>query len=142
MKEKIITSDKGVALVLGMMLLVILSLMGAAAIMTTSTETKIAANTRKANQAFYSADAGIESARTMISWTDSQTSPPITNDTGDPFTYQVNILGRIDQGEVRVFNVESRGWDPFNRSQRVIRADIEISKTRGAVDEGGYLGGY
>ena len=141
MKRNLIITEKGTVLVLCMMLLVILSLMGAAAIMTTSTEVKIAANSRKAEQAFYSADAGIENARMEIAW-EADTGDTYESQTGDPFTYGVTVLGRIAEGDVRVFNVESRGWDPFNRSQRIIRADIEISRTRGAVDEGGYVGGY
>ncbi len=144
MKNTLIASDKGAILVVCMLILVILSLMGVAAIMTTSTEIKISANSRKAEQAFFSADAGIERARFQINYNDTYLSPPLTNDTGEPFTYQVSILDRVDVSgtENRVFNVEARGWDPLNRSQRVIRADIEISRTRGAVDEGGYAAGY
>lgn len=144
MRKTLVASDKGAILVVCMLILVILSLMGVAAIMTTSTETKISANSRKAEQAFFSADAGIERARMNIDYGDSQSTPPYTNDPGDPFAYQVTIMDRVDipAESIRVFNVESRGWDPLNRSQRVIRADIEISRTRGAIDEGGYGAGY
>jgi len=144
MRKTLVASDKGAILVVCMLILVILSLMGVAAIMTTSTEIKISANSRKAEQAFFSADAGIENARIMIDYGDSQLTPPYTNDPGDPFAYQVTIMDRVDipAEAIRIFNVESRGWDPLNRSQRIIRADIEISRTRGAIDEGGYGAGY
>jgi len=141
MKSALILSQKGAILVVCLLLLVVLSLMGVAAIMTTSTETKISANSRKAEQAFFAADAGIENARMEVDW-GAAPGDTYESDPGDPYTYQTTILGRIDEAEVRVFDVESRGWDPLNRSQRVIRADIEISRTRGAIDEGGYAAGY
>ena len=146
MKKTLVASDKGAILVVCMLILVVLSLMGVAAIMTTSTEIKISANSRKAEQAFFSADAGVEQARTDIDYEDTvsrNTTDPIGSVPGDPFAYQVTIMHRVEGAEsTHIFNVESRGWDPLNRSQRIIRADIEISRTRGAVDEGGYGAGY
>lgn len=53
-------------MVVVLMLLVILSLMGAAAIMTTSTETKVAFNTRQAEEAFSAADSGADLAIGII----------------------------------------------------------------------------
>jgi len=142
MKRNLLAKEPGTVLVICMILLVILSLMGAVAIMTTSTEVRIAANSRKSEQAFYAADAGIERARTQVGWEDN-TGDVHNSLAGDPFAYQTTVLGRVNvSGDVRVFNVESRGQDPFNRSQRIIRADIEITRTRGSVDEGGYGGGY
>jgi len=61
-------SERGAALVVVLMLLVILSLMGAAAIMTTGNETRIAHNSRQLDQSFYAADAGVETAPSIIGY--------------------------------------------------------------------------
>lgn len=55
-------------MVICLMILVILSLMGAAALMTSSTETKIAHNARKADQTFFTADSGVEVAMGVVSY--------------------------------------------------------------------------
>lgn len=59
-------SERGSVLVVVLMLLVILSLMGAAAIMTTSTETRIAYNSRQAEESFSAADSGADLAIGII----------------------------------------------------------------------------
>lgn len=55
-----INNEKGVALIAALMVLMILSLLGAAAILTSSTDMKIAANEKVAIQGQYAAEAGIE----------------------------------------------------------------------------------
>ncbi|RLA95322.1 MAG: hypothetical protein DRG25_00530 [Deltaproteobacteria bacterium] len=147
MKKNLIISEEGAALVVCIIILAILSLMGAAAIMTTNTETKIAHNTRKSEQAFYAADAGIEDAWRRIRYEDDEDDDFEVS--GDEFgqsglNYQVEILGVVSipsEGK-KIFNVECRGEDPNTRSRRIIRAGIEKTRTRGRVDEGGYALGY
>jgi hypothetical protein len=144
MEKKLIRSDEGMILVVCMMLLVILSLMGVAAIMTTSTETKITANFRKSEQAFFAADSGVEDARFRISMADN---PGATFTGPTEVNYRITVLDRIPTTGLRgdgtvIYSVESRGWDPANRSQRIIRADIQITQTGGRADDGSYMGGY
>ncbi len=57
-----ITNERGLALVVALMLLVLLTVMGLAAISTTTTEIQLTANERTDAQAFHSAEAGIKEA--------------------------------------------------------------------------------
>lgn len=76
MKRERRFSEQGSVLVVVLMLLVILSLMGAASIMTTSTETRIAANTRQAEEAFAAADSGADLAIGIIRYLIAQRPDP------------------------------------------------------------------
>lgn len=63
MKSKnLLKNDRGLALVVAMMLLVLMTVMGLAAISTTSTEIQITSNERTDGQAFQAAEAGIKEA--------------------------------------------------------------------------------
>jgi len=52
--------DRGVSLVVALMILLVLTIIGISAITTTTYETNIAGNERLYNEAFYAADAGID----------------------------------------------------------------------------------
>ena len=54
--------ERGVALILALMSLLLLTALGLALVLTTSTETMIAGNFSTAQEALYSADAGVERA--------------------------------------------------------------------------------
>ena len=69
--------ERGIALVVALMLLAVMSLLGASALLTTDVETKIAGNTKIGRTAFYSADgigqatAGIiEDCISDVGWAD------------------------------------------------------------------------
>ncbi|HQO79208.1 MAG TPA: PilX N-terminal domain-containing pilus assembly protein [Thermodesulfobacteriota bacterium] len=68
MKETLLQSDRGAALVVCIMLLIILSLLGSAAIMSTSTENKITHSFRKSGIAFYASDSGVERSAGVIDY--------------------------------------------------------------------------
>ena len=53
-------NEKGVVLVVAVMLLAVLVLVGFTAAIMTSTDSKISANYRRSNEAFFNADAGVE----------------------------------------------------------------------------------
>lgn len=55
-----IKDESGVALVVALLIMVILTILGTAAIMTSTTDVKIAGNFKKSTNAFYAAEAGIE----------------------------------------------------------------------------------
>ncbi len=59
-------NDKGVALVIALMMLLVLTLIGINAITTTTFETSISGNERIATDAFYAAEAGIQVALNQI----------------------------------------------------------------------------
>jgi hypothetical protein len=72
-------SEKGIVLVTGLIFLVILGLLGATAVLTTTTDLQIQGNRKTGEQAFCAAEAGIEEARTRLGG--SATAP-----IGDPAT--------------------------------------------------------
>ncbi len=59
-----IRNEKGVALVMAMVMLVLMSILGALAISTSTTEIGISGNYKNSQVAFYTADAAIERAQT------------------------------------------------------------------------------
>jgi Tfp pilus assembly protein PilX len=60
------TRERGAALITGLLLLLVLTILGLAGMMTTIMELKIAANDRSAKQVFYIAEAGVEDGRTRL----------------------------------------------------------------------------
>lgn len=67
MNKKIIIKDEsGVALVIALLIMVLLTILGTAAIMTSTTDVKIAANFKKSTNAFYAAEAGIEAGMDLL----------------------------------------------------------------------------
>ena len=71
--------EDGVALVVAMMALLLMSALGAALVLTTSSETAIAANYRNSSEALYAADAIVERAigdlLTVSDWTGLRSGP-------------------------------------------------------------------
>lgn len=57
-------NERGVALVLALIMLVLMSILGAFALSTTNTEIRIVGNYHNTNEAFFCADAGIEYGQT------------------------------------------------------------------------------
>ncbi len=55
-----LNNQRGVSLVIALMILLVLTLIGISAISTTNFETNIAANERLYNRAFYTADSGVD----------------------------------------------------------------------------------
>ena len=60
MKRNRLKNQKGVSLVIALLILLVLTLIGISAISTTTFETNIAGNERLYNRAFYSSDAGVD----------------------------------------------------------------------------------
>jgi type II secretory pathway pseudopilin PulG len=65
-KKNKTANEKGVALVVVIMLIAVLAILGATAIITSSTDIRISGNYKLSNQAFYIAEAGIERARAQL----------------------------------------------------------------------------
>jgi len=72
MKENIIKHQKGVALVIALIILLVLTLIGISAIRTTTFEISISGNERAGTDAFYAAEAGIQEGILQL-----QTTTPI-----------------------------------------------------------------
>jgi hypothetical protein len=60
MERDIVENQRGVSLVIALLILLILTLIGISAISTTTFETNIAGNERLYNRAFYTSDAGVD----------------------------------------------------------------------------------
>ena len=60
MGKNILINEKGVALIIALMMLLILTLIGISAISTTTFETNISGNERVGTDAFYASEAGIQ----------------------------------------------------------------------------------
>lgn len=80
-----LTGQKGVALVVAMVMLLVLTFVGFAAVTLTSYEAKISGNERLYNNAFYAADGGIENFRGRVSLGEFVYSSATTG------TYQIGI---------------------------------------------------
>jgi len=66
MTAKILRTEKGVALVVALMLLLVLTLIGIGAISTTTFENTIAGTERVATDAFYASEAGVQLALNQL----------------------------------------------------------------------------
>jgi hypothetical protein len=133
----LMNDQKGIALVIALIMLLILTLVGLSAISTTSFETNIAGNQRVYNLAFYTADGGVENFRGRVSGGEFIYSAINTG------SYQVAIGGnacnisyekwsRSDaEGDFAVFKIRSEGRAPFPSTGRVtIESIIEVLSTQ------------
>lgn len=108
----ILKNRNGVALIIALIMLLVLTLLGLSAVSTTIHETKIAGNERVYNNAFYAADGGIENFRGRAS-------------TGE-FVYGITTSGSYSLGiGEATANVSYERW---NRSELGI--DYAVFKVR------------
>jgi hypothetical protein len=139
-KRNLIEKEEGMALVIALVMLLILTIVGINAITTTTFETNVAGNQRIYNTAFYGADGGIDDFRARAphdplildgtKTTYSQTIP------GSNTTYRITatILGEVNRGGVlyQVFRVHSEGVAPnFPTAGRVSVETLEEIDTSG-----------
>jgi hypothetical protein len=134
MAKNILKKNEGMALVIALVMLLILTIVGINAINTTIFETSISGNQRIYNTAFYGADGGIEDFRTR-----APNDPLIQDGTktsysetipGSNITYHITstYLGEVNRGGVlyQVFRANSEGVAPnFPFAGRVSVETIE-----------------
>lgn len=150
-QSHVLSNEKGVSLVVALMILLVLTLIGISAISTTTFETNIAGNERLYNRAFYTADAGVDYFGStggnyiLVANTsgviDSNTEGLAASLGGDSFT--VNWARRVtDYGPPMKyeFDIVSHGVSPnFPTAGRVdIEAVVEVVDTAPPL---GYPGG-
>jgi hypothetical protein len=80
--------ERGAALVVAILVLAILTVIGIALMLITSTESRIAANEWSVNRGFYAADAGVR-------WADSEMNDPRTFLTRPEFVSAGNLFGTV-----------------------------------------------
>ena len=76
-KMLVLTSQRGAALITGLLMVLVLTILSLGAMMTTATELRIASNDRSAKQVFYRTEAGLEDARSRLQLAAS--ASPITD---------------------------------------------------------------
>ena len=84
-KEDSRPNEKGIVLVIALVMLLVLTLIGIAAVKLTSYERKITGNERVYNNAFYAGDGGIENFRARVS------TGEFVHSTANTGSYQVAI---------------------------------------------------
>lgn len=128
-----LTDQKGIALVVALVMLLVLTFIGLAAVSLTSYEAKISGNERLYNNAFYASDGGIEnfrgraSAGEFVYSTDTGGSYQVTvGDSVSNVRYTKTIKHGVGAtGDVAVFTVRSEGVSPgFPVAGRVVIESI------------------
>ncbi|MDP2907164.1 MAG: pilus assembly PilX N-terminal domain-containing protein [Nanoarchaeota archaeon] len=89
-------NEKGMVMVLGLMLLTVLTIMGISAVSMVIFDTKISANYDVANQAFYTADSGVEDACSKIR--NTGTPPPIVDNEPENPNWKV-VIGTAERAD-------------------------------------------
>lgn len=113
-----IRNEKGVALVMAMVMLVLMSILGALAISTSTTEIGISGNYKNSQVAFYTADAAIERAQTDSSIY-SSIVPGTTDSWQNTASWSVGSgtsSGTISAGNVKVEYLTSGALPPGSGS--------------------------
>jgi hypothetical protein len=158
--------EKGAALVVALLVMVICALLGATSILTSNTDIQIAVNERVYHEALMNADAGVQWLRTqnlddMSSFTLSQKRStnssvqsagaargirfaiPTLEDHGvDGWPVFLWLDQSPDGGGARVYRVLSRGTDRNGRGVVTIEAEIRMAPAAGEVDQGGNMTTY
>ncbi len=92
-------NERGIALIIGLLVLLVLTLIGISAINTTTFENRISGNERAAAEAFYTAEAGLERGLAQL----PSTAPiPVTSLTGGSSYWSG---GPKDKGDPKSFIV-------------------------------------
>lgn len=114
-------NEKGAVLVTALLIMAVLSLIGAAATMTSSIEMNIAGNQKTSTQAFYVAEAGLERFRTEnvndSDWGDSVILP--NADLGSDGHYEVTV---VDPPTPTVDEITVRSEGTFSGAKKILQA--------------------
>ncbi|KPJ66229.1 MAG: hypothetical protein AMJ45_04150 [Syntrophobacter sp. DG_60] len=92
MDKSILKNNNGAALIITMLIMIVLTVLGIAALMTSSIETKISRNQKSSIQAFYAAEAGIEHAKVTLKGSNNGFDDELLGSDGDPNTADDGIL--------------------------------------------------
>ncbi|MEJ5378257.1 MAG: pilus assembly PilX N-terminal domain-containing protein [bacterium] len=147
--------ERGAALVVALMVMVICALLGAASILTSNTDIQISMNERVYHEALMNADAGVQWLRTQdLEEMSGFANMDATNAALAAVGEATGIRFQIPQppqfvwndpraGNAAVYRVRSQGQDRNGRGQVVVEAEIRVAFQEGEVrSEGppGYAG--
>lgn len=143
--------ERGAALVIAMLVMVVCALLGAASIMVSTTDIQIASNDRVYKEALMAADAGIQWLRTQnlanmtgFSTSDLNTLNSQIASASPEIRFEIPAVpvdAGVDPspagGGATVYRVQSRGFDRNQRGQVLLEAEIRSVPPAGEVDQGG-----
>jgi len=149
-----VNEEHGAALAIALMVMVICALLGAASILTTNTDIRIAINDRIYREALMNADAGIQWLRNqdleeLSGYSDTQRQE--LNEqiaaTSSEIRFELPqnpVFAWADPtaGGASVYLVRVRGWDRNQRGSVLLEAEIRMAPQAGEVDQGGSLTTY
>ncbi|MDO8785128.1 MAG: PilX N-terminal domain-containing pilus assembly protein, partial [Syntrophales bacterium] len=102
------SDEKGMVLVVGLLLIVVLMLLGTTAVLTSTTDIRISANYKTSNRALYAAEAGIEEARARLRTND----PADSNEIADSHPTNTGWAAYIDIGDAS--KSQGKGYNSGN----------------------------
>jgi hypothetical protein len=111
-RKSIMKNERGVALIVAMVMLLLLTMIGIFALNTSSTELRIVGNYRNTEEAFFVADAGVAYAQTAATIYDSLRLGPPVPVTSWPVTGTAPVSVGSDQADVTVVWVASSNIVP------------------------------
>jgi Tfp pilus assembly protein PilX len=112
-------SERGFALVLAILALMLLTFLGLTLATTTSTELQIATNYRWSQQARYNAEAGVEAAKSMLRTLDWNTLLPVVRGgVGTANTWDGSLAPAMEGAPVGVGLAPSARNDPWGNPSR------------------------
>jgi hypothetical protein len=122
--------QKGVAFVIALIMLLVLTMIGVSSVTMTTYENNVAGNERLYNLAFYAADGGLENFRGRVTggefiYSGINTGSYQVTIGGNPCDVNFTRRKRSDaQGDFSVFSVHVEGKAPFPSQGRVIIESI------------------
>jgi len=115
-----VPDEKGAVLITGLLLILVLTILSMAAMMSTATELKIAANDRTSKRVFYVSEAGLEDARSRLQ-TGSSSSPIYDDQFSNPGW--MAFVGTEEKSTENGFQIENSNhvrYDQLNPSSNYV----------------------
>jgi Tfp pilus assembly protein PilX len=134
-------NEKGAVLVTGLLVLLVLTILGMVAMMTTGMELRIARNDRSAKQVFYIAEAGLEDARSRMQ---TAVSPSPINDSSPTSTSWTAFVGTATRAAAKGYqssNPNHALYTPLNSSMDYVVTITHKSDSSGNILRWGDING-
>jgi Tfp pilus assembly protein PilX len=131
--------EKGMVLVVALLLISVLLLLGTTAVMTSTTDMKISTNYKTGNQAFYVAEAGIEEARARLKGTLS-TNPNCITDSYPTNTGWAAFIGMAAKSQGKGYNSGNAMHVRVDSIQSTLDYTVKIEHQRNAANQILYWG--
>jgi type IV pilus assembly protein PilX len=106
MKHNCLNNDRGAALITGLVLLVIMTLIGVTAMQTSTLEERMAGNFEQSDLAFQAAEAGLRDAENWIASQVAGGGLPAFNDTGTG-----GLWNPADAGNPPIWDASNTDWE-------------------------------